>query len=107
MSGAMGTFDAQRNAGKTLLAMASGGLVFAALMLPGRSIAAPAVAWQPEVVSATVIAGRSTNLSITFTAEETIGNAKLDVVPALQPFVTVTPQTITNVSKGQSVTATL
>jgi hypothetical protein len=65
--------------------------------------ATPTIAWQPPKIASTVSAGGSKTIVANFVAMEDVTDASVRVVPALQPFVRVEPQTIDSIKKGQPV----
>jgi hypothetical protein len=69
---------------------------------PSTAPAAPTITWTPSSVTETIVAGESRRLSISFTTSENISSAVARVVPEIQPFVYVTPQSVGPVSKGQA-----
>jgi len=64
--------------------------------------AAPAISWQPENVTATISAGGSNTIPVTFTASANLAGVSIRVVPALQSFVKVEPASFGAISKGQA-----
>ncbi len=83
------------------------GLVFAAAagLLPGRgALAAPQLTWSPDTVVQTIETGKDTTFSVAFTLSENVDTLDVDVevVPALQDFVTVAPTAFTGIVGGET-----
>jgi hypothetical protein len=66
------------------------------------SVADPTVSWSPASIYQSVGAGQSTTTTATFTATEDASNVAVRVVPALAPYVSVTPTSFSSIAKGMS-----
>lgn len=71
------------------------------------SVATPSVSWSPSSLSQTVTAGQSTTTTATFTANENAQNVTVRVVPEIAPYVTVSPSSFANITKGASYPVTV
>lgn len=77
-------------------------VVFAVIVLaPSPAPADPVISWVPESVNETILAGETKTVSATFTASEDFGAVEVRVVPALEPFVQVSPTSFENLVAGQ------
>jgi len=72
-----------------------------------NALAAPAVRWEQGSVKVALPQGQSRLFVLTLTAQDNIPSTTVRVVPALQPYVTVTPANIPPLQKGQNVPVTL
>jgi hypothetical protein len=69
--------------------------------------ATPPVAWTPASLTDQVATGQTKKVTVTFTSSEAASNVTVRVVPALSPFVQVSPSLLPDVQAGQSVPLTL
>src|SRR5262245_26246041 len=61
---------------------------------------APPLAWTPSQLTVNLSAGASKDVTVTATAQSDIKNASVRVVPALAPFLSVSPSSIPSLAKG-------
>src|SRR5207244_3563664 len=86
-----------------------GGLVYWRSPETGPTIGSPAAeadpvfTWTPSSMSEVIGQGQTKTVQVSFTASENVNNVVLRVVPELQPFVQVSPSTVSSVSQGQSI----
>ena len=73
------------------------------LFTPAPAPADPAIAWTPAVVTKTLSPGETQTISASFVPSEDVRDAVVRVVPALEPFIKVTPSAFGSIRKGQSV----
>jgi len=80
------------------------GLIVVGLILltPPQARAVPTITWTPASISEEIGRGQSKPVVVSFTASESIENVEVQVVPELQPFVQLVPQTFARIAKGQS-----
>jgi hypothetical protein len=64
--------------------------------------ATPTISWQPAEVTATISAGSSNTIPVTFTASANLTGVSIRVLPALEPFVKVEPASFSAITKGQA-----
>jgi hypothetical protein len=102
-----GIFTMKRVVGATLsLAVLIGGaLLFAGFSQPAA--AAPSISWSPSAATVTLKPNTSTTSTYRITATETVAKAQFRVTPSLTPYLKVTPTTVTNLTKGQSIQVTV
>lgn len=82
-------------------------LAFSVAAVDAKDDDRPTIAWSPQKVEATVGAGTSTNILSTMTTSRRLRNVTFRVVPAIDPFVDVTPSSVSQLSAGQSTIVTL
>jgi hypothetical protein len=70
-------------------------------------MAAPPVTWTPDKIVEVVLPGQQRSISVSFNASKNLGNIALRVVPALEPYVSVSPAAIDNVFEGETVELTV
>jgi hypothetical protein len=83
---------------KTLKSISTAIIALALFAQP--ALAAPVVQWTPNKVTRLVFPGQTLRLRFSFTSTQTITNASVVVVPALQPVVQVSPASFTAISPG-------
>lgn len=88
-----------------LIGVACSGLLIVASAFSSK--AAPTISWQPEKVTATISAGASNAIPVTFTSSDDLVAVSIRVVPVLQPFVKVEPASLSSINNGQSIQLTL
>ncbi|TSC63824.1 MAG: hypothetical protein G01um1014106_376 [Parcubacteria group bacterium Gr01-1014_106] len=74
------------------------------LFTPAPAPADPKITWAPESLTEEIGRGQSKTISVAFTTSEDISNVTVRVVPALQPFIQVSPSALGTVGKGQTFT---
>jgi hypothetical protein len=65
------------------------------------------IAWTPATITDTANPGSRQDIAVKFTASANVANVSVQVVPALQKLVTVTPASFASLQKGQVATVTL
>jgi len=74
---------------------------------PPAAEAAPTITWNPTSVTDSVATGQTKTLRVSFTSSQPASNVSVDIVPALLPFVRVSPTTLPSVAQGQTIHVTL
>jgi hypothetical protein len=78
-------------------------VLFSQLLVPSGSAAAPALTWEPETLTPTAPAGGTRTVHASFTANKSITDASVRVVPALADIVSVQPVYLGPIAAGQTV----
>jgi len=67
----------------------------------------PPVMWGKDSVYAVIPRDGGTNMTVEMTAMDSLGNVGIEIVPELRPYLTVSPDKLTNVVAGAKSTLTL
>jgi hypothetical protein len=85
------------------LFLIAGAIALAAILLtPSPVPAKPVIAWTPDSVTQTILAGESVTVPVSFTASENLDNVEVRVVPELEPYVQVAPSSFDSITAGQA-----
>ena len=78
-----------------------------AILVAPSALAAPTIAWVPTKLAEEIVAGNNKTLVVSFTTRTDINSATIRVVPALRPFLSVTPSALGPITKGSIVKLTI
>lgn len=67
----------------------------------------PKITWSPSSVSESVLAGQNKTLSVSFRSSQALSSVAIAVVPELESFVSVEPESFSAVAASQDTTMTL
>lgn len=91
-----------------ILVLAAGFLILAmALFMTSPALAIPTITWIPASMTEMISAGESKTVPVSFTTSENVSDVEVQVVPELQPFVQVDPQTFKSLAKGKTYNLTI
>lgn len=76
-------------------------------LLPGVAMAGVSGEWGVSPINVVIEQGDSVDRIVTLTANKDLGDIRFDVVPELQPYVSVSPEVVANVAAGDLVVVTL
>lgn len=88
-----------------LIALAGLLIVLGFVLAPSPS--GPPITWTPAAITETIPAGTGHTVSVSFVSSQNFSNVDVRVVPALQPYVQVSPTTFANLIAGQTYTVDL
>lgn len=72
-----------------------------------QATSSPVITWTPRSLEETVEAGTTETVPVSFVAAKDLSDVTVRVVPELEPYVSVSPATLSSVAAGQPITLTV
>jgi hypothetical protein len=90
-----------------VVAMAAGLLALAAILFtPSPAPAKPVISWEFNRIVETVARGTEKTTTVSFTSATNLTNVSVQITPALQPYISITPSSFSSVNSGDTVSLT-